>query len=136
MITWSADFETGHLQIDREHQEICTRLNQIELAINQGAGREQIAEMVSLLLNYTLVHFRREEGVMACTGCPRHSDNCTAHAQFEARLERWLEVLSLPIPDIGTVLLRDVHAESCRWIHDHILRIDLALRDVPPSPAP
>lgn len=135
MITWNVNFETGHPHLDREHQEICARLNRIGEALEQGAGHEQIAEMVSLLLNYTLVHFRREEGVMACAKCPRHGENCAAHAQFAARLERWLEVLSLPISDIGTTVLREVHAESCRWIQHHLLQIDSSLRQVPPQAA-
>jgi hemerythrin len=135
MITWNPNFETGHPLIDREHRDICDRLNQIETALDNGAGREQIAEMVSLLLDYTMVHFRREESVMACAGCPLQGDNCTAHAQFEARLERWLEVLTIPIPGIGTTLLRDVHTESCRWIHQHMLRIDSSLRHVNSQPA-
>ena len=129
MIIWSEEFETGHPAIDQDHREICERLNQIEVALDRGAGREQIAEMVSLLQNYTLVHFQREEDAMACAKCPRHGENCAAHTQFAARLDRWLEVLTIPCMN-GTIL-RDVHAESCRWIQQHIRKIDSSLRQVP-----
>jgi len=132
MITWNSEFETGHPDIDREHQEICERLNQIELALAAGAGREQIAEMVSLLQRYTLVHFTREEGVMACVKCPRHGENCAAHAKFSARLSRWLEVLT--VPGISVSVLMDVHAESGRWIQEHLLKIDSSLRQFHPQP--
>jgi len=126
MIIWNANFETDHPDIDREHRGICDRLNQIEIALDAGAGREQIAEMVSVLLSYTLVHFRREEAAMACVRCPLRGENCIAHAKFAGRLERWLEVLT--IPDVSTVILKDVHAETCRWIEQHLLQIDSSLR--------
>lgn len=128
MIAWNRNFETGNPDVDRDHQKICAGLNQIELALDNGAGREQIAEMISILQTYTLVHFRSEERIMACVKCPRHGENCEAHHQFEARLERWLEVLTIPIPDIGTTLLRDVHDECSRWIQEHLLQIDSSLR--------
>jgi hemerythrin len=130
MIAWNHSYETGNPEVDRDHQEICARLNQIEAALENGAGREQITEMVSVLRDYTLVHFRREENIMACAKCPRHNENCKAHVQFEARLERWLEVLTIPLPGIGTTILKDVHAESCRWIQHHLRQIDSSLRSV------
>ena len=130
MLTWHPDFETGHPEIDRDHQEICLRLNQIELAIAAGAGREQIAEMVGLLQHYTLVHFRKEENAMACAKCPRHGENCVAHAKFAARLERWLEVLT--IPGMSLTILQDVHAESSRWLVQHLTHIDSSLRQSAP----
>jgi hemerythrin len=130
VITWSVNFETGHPDIDREHQGICERLNQIELAIVAGAGRAQVAEMVSVLLHYTLVHFRREELAMACAKCPLRGENCLAHAKFVARLEHWLEVMT--IPGTNPSILRDVHAETCRWIEQHLLQTDSALRSARP----
>ena len=126
MLAWNPDFETGHPDIDREHREICESLNKIERALLAGAGREQIAEMVAVLQRYTLIHFRHEESVMACADCPLHRDNCAAHTVFAARFERWLEVLT--IPSMPLTLLQDVHAESCRWIQQHLTHIDVGLR--------
>lgn len=126
MIVWNASFETGHDDIDREHQEICERLNQIGTALQAGASRELIVAMVTLLKDYTSAHFSREEAAMACLKCPLRTDNCAAHEKFSARLERWLEVLT--IPEVNTVILKDVHEESCRWIQQHLLQIDSSLR--------
>ncbi len=131
MIVWNPNFETGHPDIDREHREICERLNEIEVALETGVDRDQIAGMVSILQRYTHVHFRREETAMACAKCPRHDDNCAAHARFSARLERWLEVLT--IPDMPVDVAQQVHAESCRWIQQHLLQIDSNLRQSQPA---
>ena len=103
MITWNVNLETGHPDIDREHRGICERLNEIEFALQKGVRREQVAQMVSILQNYTLLHFTREEGTMACVKCPRRRENCAAHAKFAARLERWMEVLT--VPEISPAIL-------------------------------
>jgi hemerythrin len=130
MLIWHPAFETGHAEIDRDHREICHRLNQIEIALQAGAGREQIAEIVGVLQRYTLIHFSKEENVMACAKCPRHGDNCAAHAKFAARLDRWLEVLT--IPGMTVTVLADVHAECCRWLQQHLTHIDSGLRQSMP----
>ena len=130
MLLWEARLETSHPDIDREHRQIFAQLNEIEDALRQGAGRERIIDMILFLQQYTLVHFSREESVMACTNCSRHKANCSAHRRFEERLEAWIAVLSSPGMPVS--VLEDIHAETCRWIHAHIGQVDVGLREVRP----
>ena len=126
MLHWNSRHETGHADLDREHRAIFDQLNAIGLAIRCGAGRDQIVVMIELLQHYALVHFRREEGVMACARCPHHGANCAAHRVFEERLERWLDLLSSSGTPVS--VLEDIHTETCRWIESHVVNLDSALR--------
>lgn len=126
MTLWSDRFLTGHTQIDDEHREFCRQLDAIKLAVDAGAGREQIVALIVTLQRYVLGHFAREEMHMERVECPARKANCTAHRELEGKLERWLEVLTTSGAPVS--LLMDIHRESCAWIQHHILHIDCQLR--------
>lgn len=134
MLVWKPQYETGHPEIDREHKAIFEHLNQIGAALRTGAAPAQVTQMILFLQQYSLVHFQREEGVMACTGCAKHGANCAAHRQFEKRLEGWISILSSSGMPVS--ILEDIHTETCRWIEAHIAHVDVALRDHPVETVP
>jgi hemerythrin-like metal-binding protein len=126
MPTWNARLETGHEQIDAEHREFFRQLRALKDAVEAGAGRERMVVLINLLQNYVLGHFAREEALMAEVGCPALRANCTAHREFEGKLDRWLELLTMSGTPVSMLL--DVYRESIRWIEAHILNIDCRLR--------
>jgi hemerythrin-like metal-binding protein len=126
MTPWSPRFETGHAQIDAEHREFFDKLNGLKQAMESGAGRERIVELINLLQRYVLGHFAREESLMHRTCCPAYEENRAAHREFERKLECWLELLSSSNSPVS--LLLDVHRESFAWIEAHILNCDCQLR--------
>lgn len=132
MTLWDDRFATGHQQIDDEHREFCRQLDDIKQAITEGAGREQIVQLIVVLQKYVLRHFGREEAYMLRVNCPAMKANCAAHRELETKLERWLEVLTMSGTPVS--VLTDVHRESTAWIADHILNIDCKLRGCVPKP--
>jgi hemerythrin len=126
MTTWSSRFETGHPQIDAEHQEFIRQLNMLKAAIDGGAGPERTVELIVILQKYALGHFAREEAHMLRVGCPTRGANCLAHGEFARKLERWLELLTFGGTPVSLVL--EVHRESVAWIEAHILNVDCGLR--------
>ncbi len=126
MTIWSPRFETGHAHLDAEHRAFFDQLNRLQDAIESGAGREKIVEMITILQQYSLGHFAREEDHMRKVHCPAIDANCSAHRSFSAKLDGWLELLSTSGSPV--TLLRDIHRESSAWIESHILKIDCQLR--------
>ena len=126
MTNWSPRYETGHELIDAEHREFFAKLNTLKQALEAGAGRERIVELINLLQRYVLGHFAREESLMRRTNCPAYEQNRTAHREFERKLEGWLVLLSSNGSPVS--LLLDVHRESFAWIEDHIINCDCQLR--------
>lgn len=126
MTTWSHRFETGHPRIDAEHREFFHQLDTLKTAIDQGAGRERVAELVVILQKYALGHFAREEAHMHRVACPALRENCTAHREFARRLDSWLELLTTSGTPVSVLL--DVHRESTAWIESHIVTVDCRLR--------
>lgn len=136
MSNWSPRFETGHAQIDAEHREFFRQLHGLKQAVEAGAGREQITELIIILQKYVLGHFAREEAHMQAVNCPAQEMNCTAHRLFAEKLDHWLELLSYS--GTSVTMLLDIHRESIAWIENHILNIDCRLRGctikAPPPP--
>jgi len=131
MITWHPKYETGHPQIDAEHREFLRQLDVLKEAIDSGAGRERIVDLIVILQRYVLGHFAREEAYMVKVACPATGQNCTAHREFAQKLDRWLEVLTMSGAPVSMVL--DVHRESIGWIESHILNVDCHLRRCTPQ---
>ncbi|MCX6954655.1 MAG: hemerythrin domain-containing protein [Verrucomicrobia bacterium] len=126
MTTWNERFETGHAQIDAEHREFFRQLNALKGAVESGAGRERVVDLITILQTYVLGHFAREEAHMARVDCPALQANCAAHRDFALKLEHWLELLTMSGTPVSMLL--DVHRESIGWIEAHIINIDCRLR--------
>lgn len=126
MTPLSQRLETGHAHIDAQHCEFLRHLGVMKQAIDNGAGRERIAELITLLQQYALVHFADEENYMRAVNCPALAENHAAHQDFARRLDGWLILLS----SIGSsvTLLSDIQRESTAWMLSHIAGVDCKLR--------
>ena len=128
--SWNDDYETGHPSVDAEHRELMRQLEELKVAVDSGAGREHVTDLLVILQRYAHGHFAREEAHMVRVKCPAHGANCAAHKEFSDRLDCWLELLTHGATPLS--LVRDVQSESMSWIRRHILKIDCQLRHCAP----
>ncbi len=126
MTAWSARFETGHPKVDAEHREFFRQLNTLKEAVDDGAGREVVVELITILQRYAQGHFEREEDHMERFGCEALEANRAAHREFSRKLEGWIEILTFSGTPVSVLL--DVHRESTAWIEKHIVNVDCRLR--------
>lgn len=125
MITWADSLATGHENVDSEHKQLIRSLNDLDAAMKQGVGREQITQMVTFLDNYVAGHFAREEAYMKKVNCPSLSENCKAHAELTGKLSKWKDQLA---KGASTSLILDIYRETSAWITNHIIKVDCKLR--------
>lgn len=123
---WNEELRTGHEMIDREHREFLRQLDELKTALDTGAGRERMVDLITILQKYVLGHFAREEAYMREVGCPTLEQNMAAHREFVGRFDRWIDFLTTHGMPVS--ILRDVHRESLAWINGHIVHIDCGLR--------
>ncbi len=129
---WNEKLETHHPNIDADHCELFRMLESFKAAVEGGAGREQIVELIIILQRYALEHFTREEAYMERIQCPTLKANCAAHRDFEQKLEHWLVILTMAGSPVSVMM--DVHREAFDWIENHILRVDCGLRHCSRTP--
>lgn len=49
MPSWNPRFETGHPQIEAEHQEFFRNLDELRAAIDAGEGRARIVDLIVIV---------------------------------------------------------------------------------------
>ncbi len=125
MIPWTTALETGHPVIDDDHRKLIASLNELDAALQKGAGKDMIVPLIGFLNRYTREHFAREEAHMARVQCPAATANIKSHRDFAAKLDGWLAKLQSG-PSLSLVL--EVHRETSQWIRGHILSVDCKLR--------
>ncbi len=111
--------------VDHDHQQLIASLNELDEALKQGAGKEQVERIISFLNRYTRDHFAREEEHMKRIGCPAYNENCQEHDAFIAKLDGWVAKLQ---SGSSTGLVLEIYRETSAWIRGHILKVDCKLR--------
>lgn len=115
---WDKSLETGIESIDRQHLRIIDYINQLDDAIATD-DRDEVAEVLDSLIDYTVTHFRFEERIMASIGY----DDLIAHKEihdtfarsiFDYR-ERFLK---------GDDIARDLRSGLIIWLVQHIKHDD------------
>ncbi|MBT3361899.1 MAG: hemerythrin family protein [Rhodospirillales bacterium] len=69
-LIWGPDFQTGIAEIDADHRELFKIYNNLVGLMEMGGGEEFIGETLAELIDYTRIHFSREEELLATRGCP------------------------------------------------------------------
>jgi hemerythrin len=126
MPSWSTDLETGHRNIDAEHQHVCAMLDAIEATLGEQTNRPRDHQLIVALQEYVLHHFAREEAYMLRVGCPSYQANARAHGEFTQRFTDWINVLTIGHPSES--LVEDIHRQAAAWIKAHIQNCDCSLR--------
>lgn len=70
---------TGYLFIDRQHQELYARIDDLLETLKDGASKEKILEVLRYLDEYTIVHFDFEETAMEMHRYPQRFDHAASH---------------------------------------------------------
>jgi len=130
MLTWDEKMTTGDARLDFQHTTIIGKLNELGEALRKTDEAGQIqttGDILDFLEFYADWHFGEEEKIMAYYDCPFAGINKRQHQEFHTRFAefraRWLN------GEIDRSAAFGVYAELARWVADHVLRVDIKLRD-------
>jgi hemerythrin len=122
-----AAMSTGLSDIDGQHQEWIRQTNEFDQAVSNGMGIDNIFNTLALLVQYTDLHFSREEDRMLACGCPALAENRRAHDNFRFRLDELLNWLKEEQPTSVEIVTLKQELET--WVTNHICTIDIKLRE-------
>ncbi len=123
-LTWSNDLDTGITVIDNQHKRIVEYINQLNHAI-ESSDRDEIAEVLEELVDYTLSHFAFEEELMQKAEYPFTNAHRKVHKLFVKRVADFQQRFELG-EDIG----RQLHTVLKTWLLNHIRHDDADYADV------
>lgn len=117
---WGPDLVVDNGVIDAEHMKLVDLVNELHTATSEGRGQEVVGRIMKELIEYTVYHFRNEEGLMDSVKFPGLAQHKTGHDQFIAELRKLqgkYEAGSITVASQLSTVLRD-------WLSLHIRRED------------
>lgn len=129
-VAWSDALSIGIDVIDMHHRYLIDLINDLYDVVANKLGSRQVARVLKALGEYTKVHFRAEEGMMAHYAYSAIEGQKKSHHRFESKVKEFQEELhSNPLTAQFEMLayLRD-------WLVKHIQHEDIKLRELVRQP--
>ncbi len=116
---WVPGLETGLSEIDRQHKKLVDYINLMAEAVKE-LNVEKTEDVLSSLINYTVVHFTFEEKMMEKAGYEFGAEHKLVHEAFKVkvlRLKKRIEEGESVNSSLMTMLVK--------WIVEHIKKEDM-----------
>lgn len=119
-ITWGPQLETGIGVIDRQHQHWVDLFNELSAAVEQGRGEAEVGKTLDALLDYSVSHFRTEEGLMARHGYDDLERHRAEHKIFTDQIRIFKERVELAQWSLSLEVLEYLRD----WLVEHVTATD------------
>lgn len=125
MIQWSDSLSVGVKQIDIQHQKLIKLVHDLNDAMKVGKGKDVIGKIIKELVDYTVVHFRQEEGYFAKFGYAETEQHMAEHKAFVAEVTKFQKDFN----DGRLGLSLNVMNFLSNWLNKHIMGTDKKYSD-------
>jgi hemerythrin len=117
---------TGVDSIDNQHRKLIDAINQLELSIVAGHGREEMEPLLDFLGSYVVEHFSFEEGIMTERHCSIAQKNVEAHRKLLQKYTEWRA--DYDRGEGSNEQVQALHRFLTEWLVGHICGIDTCLK--------
>lgn len=117
LMAWNNNLSVGIAVIDEDHKKLVAMVNELYDAVQGGHGKEALGKILDGLINYTVLHFAREEKFFLETGYP----DAIAHKKEHADLTKQvLDVQTKYKSGATSTLSLEVMNFLKNWLVKHI----------------
>jgi hemerythrin-like metal-binding protein len=125
-LKWSAAMSVGVSRLDRDHKILIGLINRLDDASSGGGEAPQVmAEVLGVLVDYTIFHFSREEAVMEACGYPALGHHHEDHVALTQEVRDWQQRFRENAESVAPLDILDFLKG---WLNHHILLQDMAYR--------
>lgn len=117
---WTNNLSVGNADIDREHQQLFALLDDFYQGIKEGSPKLKLQELIQGLLDYTNVHFTREEQYMQRINYPNLEHHRQQHQVFINKANEFYD----KITNGKLILSLEVTNFLKNWLVQHIKGAD------------
>jgi hemerythrin len=126
LVEWSDQLSVHVDQIDGEHKRLVNLLNELNGAVQTGAGQAALSGVLNGLVNYTVYHFSHEEDIARRSRYPGYEKHRRQHEGFTAKV---LQVHDEFQSGQSTGLPGEILEFLKVWLSQHIMGSDRELGD-------
>lgn len=87
VVTWNNASSVGVRVLDQQHGVLLDSVNELGVAIANGAHKEELHELLERLLDFTRRHFDTEEILMERYEYPEREEHTKEHQHLMAQIE-------------------------------------------------
>jgi len=125
-VAWSDYLSVGVPEMDEEHRQFISRVNDLNKAIIESEDKATVERMADLMLMEAAHHFWHEQELLARWKYPETAAHIAKHAALTAQFERVMK--DFAETDISFVwALKGLHVKQL--LIEHLLKEDMKYRD-------
>lgn len=115
-VTWQDMYATGIPSIDEQHRKLVEIINDLAEATFEGKGRQELADILTRLVDYTEAHFTHEEALMEKHEYPQLDEHRRKHWDLTKKVMEFREKHNRGEVGVATALLTFMS----EWLTDHV----------------
>jgi len=123
LIEWKTEFSVGVAEVDHEHQELITLINELHDVIQANGGRDQVLESLGEIFAQISSHFALEEKMMRESRYPALAEHKEDH---ETLLDELRDIMD-DVEDDGSYDESRLADDLERWFSVHFKTHDARL---------
>jgi hemerythrin len=125
LMTWTEKLSVGVGVLDEDHKRLVGLVNELYDAMQGGHGRDALGRILNSLIQYTKMHFAREENFFNQTAYPAAAAH---HKEHEALTRQVLDVQQKYAAGVTATLSLEVLQFLKNWLIQHIQGSDQKYR--------
>ena len=123
-LVWREQLSVGNDSIDSDHKHLIEIVNLAEHSL-LAKSRAELTSVLAQLLQYSKVHFSREEKFASAVGYP---DVEVMHASHEALIEKLQQITQELDGNLKTSVVEGFVTFLREWLVNHVIKEDMLLK--------
>ena len=120
LIVWNEDLSVNVRKIDEQHHKLVDLINELYEAMQKGQSKEFLDEIIDGLIDYSVIHFNTEEGLLEKFSYPNLEIHKEEHSLFKQKVTKFQNDYKK-----GTAWLSiDMLLFLSDWLKTHIKKSD------------
>jgi len=120
-IQWNDSYKVGHKIVDFDHMTLVNITNELFMRVDRGFSDEEIAQTITLLIDYVERHFEREEDLFKNSEYPDIDKHLAMHDDIKKTV-RDIATIYKTKPD--AININEVLEFLKKWLLNHIMKAD------------
>ena len=120
LLTWQDRYSVGIRQIDDQHKQLITMINDLNDAMLAGKGKDVLMQVLNKLATYCVSHFAVEEKLFDTHAYPETADHKEKHHKMTAKVKALIGEVQSGKSTISIEVMNFLKS----WLDKHIMETD------------
>ena len=121
-IQWNDSYKVGHKIVDFDHMTLVNITNELFMRVDRGFSDEEIAQTISLLIDYVERHFEREEDLFKNSEYPDVDKHLAMHHDIKKTVK---DIATIYKTKPDAININEVLEFLKKWLLNHIMKADV-----------